>query len=232
MQKYQLHFPFIIKYLFVDVIESMNDYMDDGYELLFILSKAKGLSQGIERAKEIAGKCTYTPFLRLVPLIVFPLLETLNAIESDESFKNHDENENIATSWILVGLLRVHLLVPSLPLDPGRKPVAKVAQWNEYILDLRLKLTVFMLESRFTTGKNIPIAYGASDLLEETERAFKKQHAQSKKTVQMMQLGHILVSFKDLANMPMKSLYDLLRLRLNLLQTRFRFLIVSCSVKI
>ena len=66
------------------------------------------------------------------------------------------------------------MTLPSSPPDPGRKPEAKVTKRDYYLTDLSLRLTVLKIESRITTGYDIPIAYGFADLLQEAERVSKK----------------------------------------------------------
>ena len=183
MKDYRRYAPLKIKHLFVDVIESMNEYIADGNELLSILIGNTALSQQLERAKEIVKQCTYLPFQNLVHTVVLPLLNALARVDKQEKMGKEFLEEHVAQLWVFVGLLRLHLLLPSSPLDPGMRPAAKVSQWDKYLLDLGLKLTVLKLEARANSGGDVPVANDALDILKEAERVSNKRLIQSKKTV-------------------------------------------------
>jgi len=48
---------------------------------------------------------------------------------------------------VWIGLLRFHLSLPASPLDPGKKPAAKVVQWDQHLRDLGSKLVTIRMEA-------------------------------------------------------------------------------------
>ncbi|KAG7342074.1 cobaltochelatase [Nitzschia inconspicua] len=83
---------------------------------------------------------------------------------------------------IYLGLLRLNVLAPSSPLDPGRAPLAKVSLITAKINSLQTKLAAKQLHSWFVHGSYAP-GKGGSTIMEENETSFRKRRNILKKKI-------------------------------------------------
>lgn len=149
------------------------------------------------------------------------LISTIRKLRCDHGNDGgHSRPEQLALAWLYLGLLRLHLLIPTSPLDPGRKPAAKMSQLDLYLESLASQLTVMKLDSGLESGNFAPSSPEALSLLEKAEKASTKRANQAKKKVERPDdaapFAHLFQETKHFAKTtanidPVLSLSDLIQ---------------------
>jgi hypothetical protein len=88
-----------------------------------------------------------------------------------------------AQAWAYVGLLRLHLLAPTSPIDPGRRPAAKVEQLDWIINDLSSNILSHGLHS-VICGDFAPDSPTTRLLRDQKVQYLKKRSSQEKKIIE------------------------------------------------
>ncbi|KAL7554496.1 hypothetical protein ACHAWF_017951, partial [Thalassiosira exigua] len=118
-----------------------------------------------------------------VDKLVVPLIQNIQVInESEEQspiWKRH-----IARAWICLGLLRLNLLVPSSPIDPGMKPAAKVMQLEWFMREISSNLLSHSLHEGLSYGDFDPKSPLIDQLVALREVALTKRASQKKKIIE------------------------------------------------
>jgi len=135
----------------------------------------------LEDMKDLLRDCQEVRFVSLLNTVVYPLLEALTRFFD---FKETSYSMNLARAWIFCGVLQLQLLLPSSPVDPTKKPAAKVNQWKNYISNLGLQLSVYQWESRTYAGDDFVRDDHISFLLDQTSHSIAKKEKQEKKVVE------------------------------------------------
>ena len=91
---------------------------------------------------------------------------------------------SISEVQIYLGLLRFHLLIPASPFDPGKKPAAKVLQWQNILEDTESELIALQMEERLETGTFEADGDYATKLLGDISHCKCKQNKQRKKQIE------------------------------------------------
>jgi len=133
--------------------------------------------------------CVHRNLKSMSNTVLRPLVVSVKNMISDPN------RISIAEAQIYIGLLRFHLLIPASPLDPGKKPAAKVLQWQQYLEDIESELIAFEMEERLETGDFEADGDYATQLLEEISYSKSKQDNQRKKQVERPECAN---SFYDL----------------------------------
>ena len=96
--------------------------------------------------------------------LMIPLIENIQAMDVSKVgtfvWKRH-----IARAWIYLGSLRLSLLAPSSPIDPGRKPAAKVEQMDWFLQDINSNLLSHCLHFGLTYGDFAPDSHSTRHFL-------------------------------------------------------------------
>eukprot|EP00563_Minutocellus_polymorphus_P011097 CAMPEP_0181061420 /NCGR_PEP_ID=MMETSP1070-20121207/22512_1 /TAXON_ID=265543 /ORGANISM="Minutocellus polymorphus, Strain NH13" /LENGTH=5087 /DNA_ID=CAMNT_0023141375 /DNA_START=277 /DNA_END=15540 /DNA_ORIENTATION=+ len=133
----------------------------------------------------IVNSCRNEPFRTLLQKVALPLIVTVRKLRCNRDVDGGPpRQEQFALAWLYLGLLRLHLLVPTSPLDPARKPAAKMSQLDLYLESLASQLTVRKLDSGLESGDFAPSSPEALSLLEKAEKASAKRANQAKKRVE------------------------------------------------
>jgi len=133
----------------------------------------------------IVNSCRNATFRNLLHKVALPLIVTIRKLRwNRDDGGGHSRQEQFALAWLYLGLLRLHLLVPISPLDPARKPAAKMSQLDLYLESLASQLTVRKLNSGLESGDFAPTSPEAMSLLEKAERASAKRANQANKKVE------------------------------------------------
>jgi hypothetical protein len=90
----------------------------------------------------------------------------------------------LAQAWIYIGLFRLHLLIPSSPIDPGRKPAAKVEQLDWIIKDVSSNILSHSLQSGVSNGDFGPESPVTRLLRDQRAKYSKKRSSQEKKIIE------------------------------------------------
>ena len=118
-----------------------------------------------------------------VSMLVIPLIENIQAInESEEGSVN--QKRHVDLSWVYLGLLRLNLLVPSSPIDPGRKPAAKVEQLDWFLNEVGSSLLSYSLHYGLSYGDFAPESPSTEQLNDLFEYTSKKRANQEKKIIE------------------------------------------------
>jgi hypothetical protein len=111
------------------------------------------------------------------------LIEKIQLINiTDEDSVLH--SQYLAQAWIYIGLLRLHLLVPSSPIDPGRKPAAKVEQLNFLTRDIDSNILSISLHNGLSDGDFGVNTPASQFLCNQKSIYYKKKARQEKKIIQ------------------------------------------------
>jgi len=166
----------IIRYLALNVLGAF-------HEEFGVTDIVHLLSNDASELVAILGKCQNKVIREHIIKLAVPLVENLQALEtSDEGsslWRRH-----LANAWIHIGLLRLHLLIPSSPIDPGRKPAEKVDQLNWFLDDVSSKLSSYSLHFGMTCGDFTPDTAATKQLFTLAEQASKKKAGQQKKIIE------------------------------------------------
>lgn len=118
-----------------------------------------------------------------VSTLLIPLVERIQLLNVSEKgslpWKQH-----VAHAWVYIGLLRLHLLVPSSPIDPGRKPAAKVEELDHFIEELQSNIHSYSLHFGLSCGDFNPDLPTTRLLVAQAELSSKKRTSQEKKIIE------------------------------------------------
>ena len=104
-------------------------------------------------------------------------IQLLNVTSKNTSlYRNY-----LAQAWIYCGVFRLQLLVPSSPIDPGRKPAAKVEQLDFVISDISSNILSMSLHTGLSGGDFNPNSPMVKSLCDEKSVYVKKRSHQKKK---------------------------------------------------
>ncbi|KAI2503973.1 AAA-family ATPase [Fragilaria crotonensis] len=173
-------FPSEALYLFSNVIEALDGYFPDNGSARIVSSLRKGknlLEEDVVDIQYHISCCTHSRFKECHHTIISPLLLSLLAAARTK------ESHNASLAWIFIGLLRVHLLVPQSPLDPGQKPIAKVEQLHTRLAYIRRKIATFRLDSGLESGDFSPASVTLDEWESEARVTMRKIGSQEKKMV-------------------------------------------------
>jgi len=124
----------VIRKLFVDVLDSLRDHFDDQkalHKLISFVSQddPRSFSQIASLFEDLMNSCSFEALKPLAIGVVIPLISHIVSASKERGF---DENQGeAAISWVLIGLLRLHLSLPASPIDPALIPEAKAQQLKE-----------------------------------------------------------------------------------------------------
>jgi midasin (ATPase involved in ribosome maturation) len=173
--------PFELIYLFSNIIKSLSDFFSEKESvpcILDILKREHIYEEDLLSLQKHLLNCRYPLFQECIHGIVFPFVDCLAlSIETQDI---------VATSkaWIFIGLLRMHLLVPQSPLDPGQKPKAKVEQIRLQQSCLRSSVGAFRLYSGLKSGEFSPTSSALEIYISEAKTLQRKEESQLKKIVE------------------------------------------------
>jgi MoxR-like ATPase len=198
--------PFEISYLLIDILEALSgSFPDDGLveELISNATRSDLPAPADEaRLRSLLEKCTNQVLLEFLEPVVLPLFSCLRRLwTSANAFS--DSSRDYALSRVYLGLLRFHLLIPDSPLDPGRKPIAKVALIERRLSDLRLEVSANRIDCGVSTGDFAPDSETIHLLLDEGRSLWEKKQKQGKKVIERPETAssfvHLFRELKDFA---------------------------------
>lgn len=168
----------MIKYLLGSVFDVFQDAF--GYQLDFknlIESRSMKTSDIESLFKNYGNKKIQ------VNCFIIPLIENIQAMNISKAgtlvWKRH-----LARAWIYLGLLRLTLLVPSSPIDPGRKPAAKVEQLDWFLQEINSNLLSHSLHFGLSYGDFAPDSHSTRHFFALSDVTLKKRNNQAKKIIE------------------------------------------------
>ena len=172
--------PHMIKYLLGNVIDVFHDEFGNHGDISNLLESISCDTSEIEAVIKNLGNTIQHVHLKN---LMIPLIENLQALNGSTvgtvRWKHH-----LALAWIYLGLLRLQLLVPSSPIDPGRKPAAKVEQLNWILQDISSNLLSHSLHFGVAYGDFAPDSHSTRHLFALSDGASKKRSNQEKKIIE------------------------------------------------
>ena len=172
--------PHMIKFLLGNVFDVFQDEFGNHVDINNLLESNSCDTSEIEAAINNLGNKSKQ--VHLINLMI-PLIENVQAMNSSTvgtvRWKHH-----LALAWIHLGLLRLRLLVPSSPIDPGRKPAAKVEQLNCFLQDISSNLLSHSLHFGLAYGDFAPDSHSTRYLFALSDVASKKRSNQEKKIIE------------------------------------------------
>ena len=177
--------PHELQYLFANVVEALADFFpnDARTELLAAL-KDRDVLQALDEGyiRSLLARCDHPAFRESLESAVYPFASYLRVALGSTSPK--ESEESVALCWIYIGLLRMNLLVPRSPLDPGKKPIAKVAQLDRYLDELKGRLLATYLDCTILRGEFCVDDPTSRLIFIEAERISDKRSKQERKMVE------------------------------------------------
>lgn len=162
-------------------MEAFKDEFSDPYVFEQISGMVKdSMSFNID-SHILSNTCQNPALKRHVTKLVMPTLTLFQQMKSNDK---DIIDKSTALSWIYVGLLQLHLLLPSSPLDPAQKPLVKSMQLDHRILDLKTKLTLNGWESKLNFCFDVPNPNDALKLKDEINHVVERREKFKKKSVQ------------------------------------------------
>eukprot|EP00979_Chaetoceros_neogracilis_P011124 scaffold2695_cov256-Chaetoceros_neogracile.AAC.6 len=165
-----------LQYLLHNMVEALRDAFDCDDD--FLTFRDAVYCCDTKSASSQLVNCKHTSFTRMAKTVLAPLLIAIQNVERSTSL------EALPEALLYIGILRFHLSIPASPLDPGKKPGAKVAQWDQHLQDLGSRLVTMRMESGQDTGNFEPDNEEASRVLDALSHCHKKRSTQEKKRVE------------------------------------------------
>ena len=171
----------VIKYLLGNVFSVFQDvFQGENIDITKLLNSPPSNSSDVA---VVLKSCQHNAFQTHFSKLMIPLVETLQLLnvtkEGSLLWKR-----SVSRAWIYVGLLRLHLVIPSSPIDPGRKPAAKVEQLNWFLGNLSSNLRSYSLHFGLSSGEFNPDSSMTKKLVAQGEIASRKRISQEKKIIE------------------------------------------------
>ena len=164
----------LIKYQLSVIVATCHQNKSETESIIELLSMPPTKAVDISLASVIGDK------LSAVAMQLIEKIQILNVTDTRSTLYRTCQAE----AWVYIGLLRLHLLLPSSPIDPGRKPAAKAEQLDCAISDISSNILSICLHSGLADGDFAPDSPTSRVLLNQRERDLKKQLRQQKKIIQ------------------------------------------------
>jgi len=180
--------PYEINHVAMETLVALKKWMvDEGVNI----SKAKLhelLCEGkAGQLQQIFAKCSHSVFQDFFHVVMVPLFGSLSRIWTSQNHKAPSRSEDLALSQTYTGLLRLHLVLPESPLDPGRKPLAKMELIRSHTDHIRVQIAAARLSSGFLNGNFSPDNPYLNELLNQGMALANKSASQSKKVVERVE---------------------------------------------
>ena len=168
---------FVIRHQLYDVMKTLSEDFNNTYasqKHISIISSAE-FSKELDAC--ILKQCMSPIFREISHVLIEPLFQSIQNFEvhidnSEDALNSQARvrrRENIGLAWIYLGLLRLKISLPSTPLDPARKPAAKVLQLSDRVSSLVNRLRARQWQSKLIHGEEIPSDPSSLRLLDEAE---------------------------------------------------------------
>ena len=132
--------------------------------------------------------------------LLFPLFQSLHLAWNEDSFSSKHA-EQCSRASVLLGLLRLNLLTPCTPMDPGMAPLAKVSLIKRQLVDIQSKLTSVRVHSAFVEGDFDPETSDTVSLMVRAENLSQKQKSQQKKVIERIKSAPAFIElFRETTN--------------------------------
>jgi len=180
---------YVHHYILFDILTAVKDLFQDHtmYALLSLVKNTKALAESsIEHINSAGEKIKNNFFILFWHDLLFPLLKALH-LAWQEDVITAEFDKHCSRASIYLGLLRLNLLTPCSPLDPGTAPLAKVSLITNQLLDIQTRLVATRLHSGFVQGNFAPDTSETRSLLESTEHLSKKRLSQQKKVIERIE---------------------------------------------
>ena len=177
---------FEVSFLLVEILEALRRSFPVAiHDELVLLATRSEYHRSIDapRLRTLLLACSNPLFQEFVDAVVMPLFSCLvrlwNSVDSSP-----ESSKDYALSMVYLGLLRFHLLLPDTPLDPGRKPIAKVRLIERRLSDLRSQLAANRIDSGMATGNFSPDTETTRELLDDGQCLLDKKQRQGNKVIE------------------------------------------------
>jgi MoxR-like ATPase len=177
----------IIKLLFVDVLLSLSSHFEDPESVQLVAKRiaeddVDNLSLAAVRLREIIPTCYHDGLKSMAISVVYPLVDRLVAAARLPE-ESQDKRTELGLALVYVGLLRLQLSLPPSPLDPARRPAAKVQQIEERGQILYRDLLVRRADKRVNRNEIVSYDSSTGAIVEECQVLNRKHDKQVSKLV-------------------------------------------------
>ena len=171
-----------ISFSFARVIFSLkNSFTNANVALALVSFILGGGTLTHESAKASFDLCYDTKLRGILAKVGLPLIDIIHDVRTS---KAKEIDERLAIARVYLGLVIFHLMIPVSPLDPGKKPAAKISELDVFHQSLSSQLTILSLESGIARGEFAPSSEKAFALLGDAELVLKKKENQERKRVE------------------------------------------------
>ena len=179
--------PFEINYMAAETLVALTKWMpsDETQQEISKVSIHRQLCEGkIGQLQNLFNKCSHTVFQDFFSPVVVPLLGSLSRICTAKLRASQSCDEDVSLAQAYTGLLRLHLVLPESPLDPGRKPLAKIELMKSHSDQVWMQVAAARLTSGFRSGDFSPNAPYVHELLDTGIRLADESASQTKQVVE------------------------------------------------
>ena len=176
-------------YVLFDILTAVKDVFQDHTmdAVLWFVKNPQNLTASSIDQISSAGEDVKNNFFGLFwKELLLPLLKALHLAWKVDSV-SPEYGEHCSRASIYLGLLRLNLLTPCTPLDPGRAPLAKVSLITRQLVDIQSRLTAVTLHSGFVQGDFDPETSETTSLLDTADNLSRKKKSQQKKVIERIE---------------------------------------------
>jgi midasin (ATPase involved in ribosome maturation) len=176
-------------YVLFDILIAVKDSFQEHTmdSILSLVENTTALAESsVDEIKSAGNKINNQFFGLFWHTFLFPLLESLH-LAWQEDVMTSEYNKQCSRASIYLGLLRLNLLTPCTPLDPGRAPLAKVSLITRHLINIRSRLVANRLHSGFVQGNFSPETPENKSLLDSVDNLSKKRKSQQKKVIERIE---------------------------------------------
>jgi hypothetical protein len=170
----------MIKYLFGSVFDVFQEVFGHHLDFNNLIESRSIKTSDIESLFKNYGTMKIRVHLKS---LIMPLIENIQAMNISKAgtlvWKRHS-----ARAWIYLGSLRLTLLIPSSPINPVRKPAAKVEQLDWFLQEINSNLLSHNLHFGLSYGDFAPDSHSTRHFIALSDVTSKKRINQEKKIIE------------------------------------------------
>ena len=177
---------YVYHYLLFDILSAVKETVQDEAinHLLSLVESPMALAKSSADEMSSAGREVQNKFFSLFwSDFIFPLLEALRRAWNEETGA-WEYSKQCSRASVYLGLLRLNLLTPCTPLDPGKAPLAKVSLITRHLLVIQSKIVGNKLYSGFVDGNFAPESPEHKYLIRNVDELSSKRKSQQKKVIE------------------------------------------------
>jgi midasin len=177
--------PIDVQYFVFEILQSAQEcFPDQAFEEILRLVRMPELfaETPIDDMRKFLHLTSNAILKASIDDLMIPLFSSLQSLWNNKSPSNR--REQYAMTLIYIGLLRLLVLSPESPQDPGRTPLAKVCLINQRLELVRKKIAAIQLDRWFVHGDLTLECDDAQQVLRHGNHMISKRSSQEKKVIE------------------------------------------------